>query len=577
MFVMRRMIISILVLFCLPRLSEAVPQVQDLDYSDALEEIENPHIGFYRPVGKHFTPEGNTASNTWGNLTHLRMDISEFSSNAVLGVNKETGDTTFGISQPLTQNMLDSFEEMLDNVRKRGKSAIVRFSYDPWYNGAKNCDPEQSLILLHLKQLADVYSRNTDVITFVELGMYGSWGEMHSSSNATNANIAEALQTLLESTPPEIKVGVRRPDIVACWLKVNEGNNYSGFDIDSDKFKQALAEKGDTIYRVGMYNDGYLGSSSDLGTVGMGLSGHQLTRDMMVKWLEAYSVHTPYGGELVANYNGENPINTPDFLSKEGFRTHTSYLNYEWHQPTILGWKDVVFSGEDDEYNGKDGFTYVANHLGYRFILRKSVLPDSVSVGRVLPINIEIENVGFANLPKNKKVTFVLTNGSNVYEIEPDAEVNPCGWLSGQTSAIETSIKVPENIEAGEYDLFLRVSEFGNLASDVNQYCIKFGNTSLQYNTQIGANLIGSLTVTDKNSSNNVCLSSTPLCFIEGEELHVIECDELNIYSTKGDLLLCKRNLSDKDNMVSISDITDKILIISIRKGTSVKVQKIKR
>ncbi|MCQ2199756.1 MAG: hypothetical protein MJZ19_08580 [Paludibacteraceae bacterium] len=38
---MRKMIISILVLFCLPRLSEAVPQVQDLDYSDALEEIEN--------------------------------------------------------------------------------------------------------------------------------------------------------------------------------------------------------------------------------------------------------------------------------------------------------------------------------------------------------------------------------------------------------------------------------------------------------------------------------------------------------------------------------------------------------
>lgn len=561
----------------MPRLSEAVPQVQDLDYSDALEEIENPHIGFYRPVGKHFTPTGNTASNTWGNLTHLRMDISEFSSNAVLGVNKETRDTTFGVSQPLTQNMLDSFEEMLDNVRKRGKSAIVRFSYDPWYNGAKNCDPEQNLILHHLKQLADVYSRNTDVITFVELGMYGSWGEMHSSTNATNANIVEALQTLLESTPPEIKVGVRRPDIVACWLKVNEGNNYSGFDIDSDKFKQALAEKGDTIFRVGMYNDGYLGSSSDLGTVGMGLSGHQLTRDMMVKWLEAYSVHTPYGGELVANYNGENPINTPEFLSKEGFRTHTSYLNYEWHQPTILGWKDVVFYGEDKEYNGKDGFTYVSNHLGYRFILRKSVLPDLVSMDGVLPINIEIENVGFANLPKNKKVTFVLTNGSNVYEIEPDTEVNPCGWLSRQTSAIETSIKVPENIEAGEYDLFLRVSEFGNLASDGNQYCIKFGNSSMQYNTQLGANLIGSLAVIDKNSSNSACFSTTPLCFTEGKELHVSECDELNVYSAKGELLLCKRNLSDKDNMIFISDITDKILIISIKKGTSIKVQKIKR
>lgn len=209
-------------------------------------------------------------------------------------------------------------------------------------------------------------------------------------------------------------------------------------------------------------------------------------------------------------------------------------MNYEWHQPTILGWKDVVFYGEDKEYNGKDGFTYVSNHLGYRFILRKSVLPDLVSMDGVLPINIEIENVGFANLPKNKKVTFVLTNGINVYEIEPDTEVNPCGWLSGQTSAIETSIKVPENIEAGEYDLFLRVSEFGNLASDGNQYCIKFGNSSMQYNAQLGANLIGSLAVIDKNSSNSACFSTTPLYFIEGKELHVSECDELNVYSAKG-------------------------------------------
>ena len=341
---MKKIILATLSFYCLLSISSAKPILQDLNYTDALESIENPHIGFYRPVSKHFTAEGNAPLNTWGNITHLRMDISEFSSNAVISIDKETGDTLYGVSKPLTQDMLDAFEGMLDDVRKRGHSAIVRFAYDPWYNGTKKCDPDQSMILTHLKQLAEVYSRNTDVITYVELGMYGSWGEMHSSANGTNANIAEALQTLLEATPPEIKIGVRRPDIVAYWLKITDGNDYSGFDIDSEKFQQALAEKKDTIYRVGMYNDGYLGSDSDLGTIGMGASGHKLTREMMVKWLEKYSQHTPYGGELVANNNGENPINTPEYLSVEGFRTHTSYLNYEWHQPTILGWKDMIFN-----------------------------------------------------------------------------------------------------------------------------------------------------------------------------------------------------------------------------------------
>lgn len=568
---MRKRFFSILAFSYVISTSIATTVVQDLDYSDSLEEIENPHIGFYRPVGKHFTPDGNSTSNTWGNLVHLRMDISEFSSNAVISVDKATGDTTFGVSQPLTKDMLNAFEAMLDGVRKRGKSAIVRFAYDPWYNGTKNCDPDQSLILTHLKQLGEVYSRNTDVIVFVELGMYGSWGEMHSSTNGMNANIAEALQTLLVATPPEIKIGVRRPDIVAQWLKVNDGNDYSGFDIDSDRFKQALEEKGDTIYRVSMYNDGYLGSNSDLGTVGMGASGHQMTREMMVKWLEKYSQHTPYGGELVANYNGDNPINTPEYLSVEGFRTHTSYLNYEWHQPTILGWKDIVFNGDDAEYNGCDGYTYVANHLGYRFVLRNSTLPDSVAPSKDIPINLTIENVGFGNLTKAKKVSFVLVGENEIYEIEPNNGINPRDWESRKPVDLQTSITLPNSVETGNYQIYLRVSELGDLTKDNNLYCIQFGNTSSQYDSKLGANLIGNIVVSE-NTSGTTDYPAEPSCYMEGNILHVPNCDELTIHSVDGKLILIKRDLSETENTINLSKSKEKALIIRIkRKGNIVQ------
>ncbi|MCQ2194838.1 MAG: DUF4832 domain-containing protein [Paludibacteraceae bacterium] len=575
---MERRKLSILALSYIFTATMAAPVVQDLDYADALEQIDNPYIGFYRPVGKHFTPEGNAPSNSWGNLTHLRMDISAFSDNAVLAVDKETGDTTFGVSQPLTQDMLDAFEAMLDGVRSRGKSAVVRFAYDPWYNGAKNCDPDQSLILTHLKQLAEVYARNTDVITFVELGMYGSWGEMHSSVNATNENIAEALQTLLVATPPEIKIGVRRPDIVACWLKVNEGNNYSGFDIDSETFKQALAEKGDTLFRVGMYNDGYLGSSSDLGTIGMGASGHQMTREMMVKWLETYSQHTPYGGELVANYNGDHPINTPAYLSEEGFRTHTSYLNYEWHQPTILAWKETLFQGNDAEYNGCDGFTYVANHLGYRFLLREALLPDSVSPMQEVPIQFSIENVGFANLTKAKRVTFILSDGSRQYEIEPNGVIDPRNWLSRETEVVQTNITLPDDLEAGIYELYLRLSELGDFTTDQNLYCIQFGNPSSQYEKRWGANLIGKLQVTEANSVESSEFGShRSLCYLEGDVLHLSLCNSLTIYAADGKQLLHRSNLTATENVVSLSGIDDKVLILSIQKDGRTQVVRLIR
>lgn len=475
--------------------------IQPLVYTDALDALENPGIGFYRPVGIHLYTGGNQPKGTWGNITHLRMDISEFSDKAPIAIDKERNDTTYGKSQSLTQDALEAFEATLDNVRQRGKSAIVRFAYDKNFSGYTKCDPDQSTILSHLRQLGEIYSRNTDVIQFVELGMYGSWGEMHSSHTGTNEHIAEALQTLLECTPPEIKIGVRRPDIVATWLGVNVGNNYSGFDIDSETFHQAAQAKGDTLFRVGMYNDGYLGSSSDLGTIGMGASGHQMTREMMVKWLEQYSSHTPYGGELVANYNGDHPINTPDYLSQEGFRTHTSYLNYEWHQPTILGWKEMTYEGDEAEYNGKDGFTYVENHLGYRFILRESSIE---TVGNKIAGRLQIENVGFGNLTKKAIVSFVICRKGKVEEIFPDETIDPQTWLSRETSTINYHLSLPDDCTEGEYKLFIRLSEMGDLAHDNNYHCIQFGNPSEQYNQSIGANLVGTLTVSDLTAMENI-------------------------------------------------------------------------
>lgn len=492
-------ILPLLALSATTALAEQVPQ--SLTYTDDLEVLENPGIGFYRPVGIHLYTEGNQPKGTWGNLTHLRMDISEFSDKAPIAIDKEKNDTTFGKSQPLTQDALAAFEATLDNVRQRGKSAIVRFAYDLNYNGFKNCDPEQSVILGHLKQIGTVYGRNTDVIQYVELGMYGSWGEMHSSHTGTNEHIAEALQTLLECTPPEIKIGVRRPDIVATWLGVNVGNNYSGFDIDSEAFLQAAQAKGDTLYRVGMYNDGYLGSSSDLGTIGMGASGHQMTREMMVKWLEQYSSHTPYGGELVANYNGEHPINTPAYLSEEGFRTHTSYLNYEWHQPTILGWKEMTYEGDEAEYNGKDGFTYVENHLGYRFILRESEIACD---GRTITGSFKIENVGFGNLTQPSIVTFVLRNEGTTLELNSFATINPQEWLSQKTTEVTYAIALPDNISQGTYELFIRLSEYGKMESDHNYHCIQFGNPSEQYDKELGANKIGSITISAPTATENL-------------------------------------------------------------------------
>lgn len=387
--------------------------LQDLDYTDSKVSLTNPGRGWYRTQGLRLRLSENNAVGISQPLTHLRVDISPFSEKSV---------NSTGVSQPLTDDALNALNETFENARKKGNRIIVRTSYD--IDGKGKQDPPQNIILGHVKQLAKVYGDNSDVIEFVELGMYGSWGEQHTSNNGSNAEIAEALQTMIENTPPEMKIGVRRPDIVAYWLGVQsetkDGSGkvtkvgYENFDINSTVFKAAVAAKGDTISRVGMYNDGYLGSYSDLGTVNMG--NPALTRNLMIQWLEQYSVNIPYGGEMVANANGDHPLNTARYLSYEGFRTHTSYLNWEWHYQTIQDMKDSIleplfgvgFRSPDKEYVGLSAYQYVEDHLGYRYVLRESRLIDTVASDAKFHGSLKIQNVGFGNLTQKRPAQLLL-------------------------------------------------------------------------------------------------------------------------------------------------------------------------
>ncbi|HOU68420.1 MAG TPA: DUF4832 domain-containing protein [Paludibacteraceae bacterium] len=546
-------------LFYMQMSAIAEQKVQNLDYTDALQPLNNPGRGFYRTCMQHVSVLGNKAIDTWGNLVHLRVDISPFSSNAVLSVDETTNDTVFGESKSLTKDALNGIEASLDGIRQRGKTAVVRVCYDPWYNGTSQPEPsEQSMVLEHIKQLAEVYSRNTDVITYVELGMYGPWGEMHTSRIGTNANIAEALQTMLENTPSCLKIGVRRPDIVAEWMGLEKAD----FKVDSEAFKAAAAEKGDTMYRVGLYNDGYLGSSSDLGTI-----DGTLNREMMVSWLEKYSQNTPYGGELVANYNGDHPINTPIYLSQEGFRTHTTYLNYEWHQPTILAWKDTVFTGNDAEYKGTDGFTYVENHLGYRLVLRNSVLPDNV-VDCHLQMDLKIQNVGFGNICSEKELTVILTNGKVVAELEPltafdvrDLRSRAMGSDDSfdGTNNVALEVELPDSLQEGSYDVYLRISQHGDWLTDKNYQCIQFANPDEQYNVNFGANLVGNfLLEKPKTSIEEASSELSSKWWQAGEYIYTQGLQSIDIFDLNGRLL----KHSDVSNCVPVYVGKSRVVVV---------------
>jgi hypothetical protein len=376
---------------------------QSIDTTDAMATLENFDRGFYTPQVLHLKPSGSKPiEKPWAKLLHLRAEISEFSSNAWLSIDTTGGkrDTVRGVSQDLTEDALNVLQQTFDNIRSFGGHVIVRICYDPWYNGRSNVTPEHKWVLRHVEQLAPVLSKNTDVIVALEMGMHGAYGEMHSDTNITYDRIAEATNLMLRNTPPELKILTRTGNYSA---KVLGFDNWGvDFHIDGEKFAEIAKAKGDTMYRVGMFNDGYLGTQYDYGTWGADCAT-SICREEGVAWLEKYGINTPYGGEALTTAGGYQVINTPEFLAYEGFRTHTSYLNIQWNNNLIDSWKKTPFKQKDFDYDparvdSLSGFKYINDHLGYRFVLRESWLSDTVGADGDFNAKLRIQNVGFGNL-----------------------------------------------------------------------------------------------------------------------------------------------------------------------------------
>ena len=295
---------------------------------------------------------------------------------------------------------------------------------------------------------------------------------------------------MLKATPDSLCVGVRRPRFIAEWM----GIKGSEFDTENENFKAAAVRKGGDMYRVGIFNDGYLGSSTDLGTYDNGIS-----RDMCVRFLEKYGKNTPYGGEAIGGteVNGQNSVT---FVSKEAFLTHTSYLNWEWnYNLTQTAWKNEIYNG-GGEYNGQTAQKYIKDHLGSRLVLRNSILPYAAEKGSTVLSDVRLENVGFGNITTPAVLTYILKDeDGNVFELAPKNAADPKTFLSGET-AILSGIELPKDISVGECRVYMRISRYGDFKTDNNFGCIRFANAAEQWDGGTGANYIGSFKIAQKGA-----------------------------------------------------------------------------
>lgn len=466
-------------------------------WRDANEIIYNPDVGFYSAmdikveqngiydfawkkevIGNQSATLYNGSYNSGAtfNLIHLKFDISDFSKNGYLRDSTSQEDAANRTDKELTSAALSDISGLLDSLRTGEKTAIVRFAYDPGYSGKTykdngkdvyyDIEPKSvDMILKHIEQLCPTLIEHSDVITAIECGMVGPWGEMHGTTMAkTDGNIKKIMTQFLDCLKDcEIPFLVRQPAFIYDYLSLEHSTTVPSYSV----------VKGSKDYKLGLYNDGYLGSDSDSGTF-------RINRGNEIAFMKQFTDHTPYGGELIGDYG---------LTSASGFSgisemndVHLSFLNIGWNDSVLLKLK----SDNKYRYDEESSFDYIIKHMGYRFVLEEPVLD---TVGRYIKFDLKIENNGFANLPmhRRKQLKILICKKGNTDIVIQHTHDKTLDSSDEKEFAFSIENIDTSTLEIGsDYDVYLKVCN-----SD-GKYAIRFVNPSSNWNETLKANYVGS-------------------------------------------------------------------------------------
>lgn len=146
----------------------------------------------------------------------------------------------------ISEAALADMDVMLDVWEESGRKIILHFLYDLDGNSGAYEPEEIETILLHMEQTGPCLRKHKDVIFSMQGLFTGAWGEMHTTDFGSDADMRTLAMKLSEVTDPDTFLAVRTP-------AQRRAVTLNGTDEEMSR-------------RMGLYNDGMLGSESDLGT-----------------------------------------------------------------------------------------------------------------------------------------------------------------------------------------------------------------------------------------------------------------------------------------------------------------------
>ena len=460
-----------------------------ITYSESFDNFSNPERGFYKPTTTR--PSGTTsyvpldpddvddAITDGSSLIWRVFRLDDFKNE--LNPNSNAAFTIF------KTNMAADFQIMRD----KGVKCIIRFCYtndEPTPLQPNLPDASMAVILAQIASLRSVTVANADVISSIEAGFIGSYGEWAYSGNFGNSGSLNATNIANRITVGRAIVGLNVTNGLTFNRKVAFRTPYYQQLILNTLPVLTTYTKG----RISGHNDCFLYDINDNGT----FTSSPISLDQI--FLAAQSGYNFTGGETCRNaipndsfYSRLNTINDME-------KYHFNYLNgYPYVNPNVSGTSPLVYWATLPGDNG-NFLEEVKRKLGYRFVLKTSSVTNNT-------LNIVLRNVGFANLFNARSIYLILkknvspfTEYSKLLLLDPNN-----AQLKGEILFVTplTGVGVPN----GTYDLFLRYPDSNSALATDSRYSIRFANNQNYTTTTNGVvtTTINSLPVWDPATGYN--------------------------------------------------------------------------
>ncbi len=457
-------------------LAAAVVCVGGLALAKASDAAEQPPAATMATVA-YPAPGGDVPNPDRGPMRFYECGGSDLSASTLTQRRKDEGTTLawcmFYLRDYKTRDLdaavLDRLGRQFATIRSAGVKTVLRFAYTEDMAGD---DATPAQVLRHIGQLAPVLRANADVISTVQAGFIGAWGEWYYTKNFGNegrvnatdqANRKAVVDALLAALPSDRMLQVRYPGLKKAMHGAANLPDSQAFD-------------GSARARIGFHNDCFLADAQDMGT---------FPEPSDRPYLAAETRSVPMGGETC----GVNaPRSQCPTALAELAQFHWSHLNLDYHLDVLASWR----SG--------GCMTAITRNLGYRFALTDATFPDSAPSGGDLAIRLGVRNEGYA-APFNPRGAQLVLRGASGQITRLPLNSDPRRWASGSTTTINQTMRLPAGLAPGQYQLGLALPDPAASLRDRPEYAVAVSNEGLWRATDGWNDLRHTLTVTAAGAS----------------------------------------------------------------------------